>query len=69
MVKPSQPDKVLAKKENRKLFKDLLLTERLKGELMVKYVFKSNTIEELFMVSTTAMHIVTSVWFCIHSVF
>ena len=63
MAKPSQPDKVLAKKENKKLFKDLLLTETLRAELMGKYVFKNNTIEELFMVSNNVkkQFIVTSV--------
>jgi len=51
MAEPAcQPDKVLTK--NRKFFNNLLLTELLKSELMEKRVFKKNTIEELFMVST-----------------
>jgi len=41
--------KVLNK--NRRILDDLLLTERLKSELIAKGVFEENTIEELFMVS------------------
>jgi len=37
--------------KNRRILDDLLLTEPLKSQLIVKGVFEKNTIEELFMVS------------------